>query len=139
MPAPAEFSKSVLTYPVTVAEMRADWHFGTKVIPWRALPLVLDPDSHARLKACRFSLRIEAQAKRVAVVIANDPLGLPGGERSDRSQFGDAGFDRACGAVPHNARRFSHRETVEMVFAHIEREPLLAGRLDHQDRLARAN
>jgi hypothetical protein len=34
-----------------------------------ASPLVLDPNSHSRLKACRLSLRIEAQAKRVAVMI----------------------------------------------------------------------
>jgi hypothetical protein len=40
--------------------------------------LVLDPNSHARFKVCRLSLRIEAQAKRVAVMIPNDPLGLPG-------------------------------------------------------------
>src|SRR3954467_11711187 len=82
--------------------------------------LVLDPNSHAGLKACQFPLRGEAQAKRVAVVIANDPLGLPGGERSERSQFGDDGFGRAIGAVPHHARRFSHRETIEIIFAHIE-------------------
>src|SRR5258708_9896304 len=100
---------------------------------------MLDPNSHARLKVSRPSLWIEAQAKRVAVMIPNYPLCLPGGERSERPQFGDDGFDRALGAVPHHARRISHRETIEVIFAHIEREPLLARRLDHQDRLARAN
>src|ERR1700692_754657 len=100
---------------------------------------MLDPNSHARLKVSRLSLWIEAQAKRVAVMIPNYPFGLPGGERSERPQFGDDGFDRALGAVPHYARGISHRETIEVIFAHIEREPLLARRLDHQDRLARAN
>src|SRR4029077_4466228 len=101
--------------------------------------LVLDPDSHARLKVCRLSLRVEAQAKRVAVMIPNNPLGLPGGERSERPQFGDDAFDRAISTVPLYVHCFSDREATEMVFAHIEREPLLARRLDHQDRLTRAN
>src|ERR1700736_5205104 len=82
--------------------------------------LVLDPDGHARLKARRLSRRVEAQAERVAVMIANDPFGLPGGERSERPQFGDAGFDRAGGTIAHHARRISDRETIEMIFAHIE-------------------
>jgi Protein of unknown function (DUF433) len=47
--------------------------------------LTLDPDAHAGLEACRFFLRVEAQAQRVAVMIANDPLGLPGGEHSERA------------------------------------------------------
>lgn len=72
-------------------------------------------------------------------MIANDALGLPGGERSERPQFGDGGFDHASAAISHHARRFSHRETVEMILAHIEREPLPSGGLDHQDRLAGAN
>src|ERR1700726_1367255 len=37
-----------------------------------ALPLKLDPNSHAWLKACRAPLRVEAQAQRIAVVIANN-------------------------------------------------------------------
>src|ERR1700720_4633254 len=72
-------------------------------------------------------------------MISDNPLGLPGGERSDRPQFGDDAFDRAIGTVPHHAHFFSDRKTTEMVFACIEREPLLAGRLDHQDWLTGAN
>jgi hypothetical protein len=72
-------------------------------------------------------------------MIPNYPLGLPGGKRSERPQFGDGGFGRANGAVPYHTRRFSHGEMIEMIFAHIEREPLLARSLDHQDRLTRAN
>ena len=68
--------------------------------------LVIDPDRHARLKVGRLSLRIEAQPKRIAVMIADHPLGLPGGEDSERPQFGDDGFDRAIGAVPDHALLF---------------------------------
>ncbi|MEA2913517.1 MAG: hypothetical protein QOJ15_5598 [Bradyrhizobium sp.] len=39
---------------------------------------MFDPDGRTRFKAFRFSLRVEAQAERVAVIIANNPLGLPG-------------------------------------------------------------
>src|SRR5437588_12995118 len=95
--------------------------------------LVLDPNSHARFEVCRLALRVEAQAKRVAVMISNDPFGLPGGERSAWSLFGNDDFGRASGAIPHDARQFSHRETIKMVFAHIECEPLLPRRLDRRD------
>jgi hypothetical protein len=77
----------------------------------------LDPDSHARLKARRQSLWIETQAKRVAVMIPDDPLRLPRGERSGRPQFRDKGFDRAAIAGPYHVRCFSNRETGEMVLA----------------------
>ena len=72
-------------------------------------------------------------------MISNDAFGLPGGERSERPQFGDACLGRAAGAITHHGRRFSYRETVEMIFAHIEREPLPARRFDHQNRLARTD
>jgi hypothetical protein len=44
----------------------------------------------------------------------------------------------AIGTVPHHAHCFSDRETNEIFFAGIERRPLPACRLDHQDRLTRA-
>ncbi len=121
--------------------MREARHFTTdfRGMSRQCLSLVLDPNRHTRLEACRLSLRVEAQAKRVAVMIPNNPLGLPGGERSERPQFGDDAFDRAISTVPLCVHCFSDREVTEMVFAHIEREPLLARRLDHQDRLTRAN
>jgi len=56
-------------------------------------------------------------------MIPNDPLGLPGGERSERPQFGDDGLVRhRCGS----ASRFAvlPSRDGEMIFAHIEREPL---------------
>src|SRR6266436_9337115 len=101
--------------------------------------LMLDPNGHTRLEACRLPLRIDAQAQRIAVMIANNPLGLPGGKDAERPQFGDDAFDRAIGTVPHHAHCFSDSETTEIVFAGIERKPLPACRLDHQDRLTRAN
>src|SRR5712671_6050174 len=114
--------------------MREARHFTTdfRGMSRQCSSLVLDPNRHTRLEACRLSLRVEAQAKRVAVMIANHPLGLPGGERSERPQFGDDGLDRAIGAVPHHAHCFSDHETTEMIFAYIEREPLPACSLDHQ-------
>src|SRR6266403_1109620 len=101
--------------------------------------LMLDPNGHARLEACGLALRVEAQAQRIAVMIANNPLGLPGGKDPERPQFGDDAFDRAIGTVPLHAHCFSDSETTEIVFAGIERKPLPACRLDHQDRLTRAN
>ena len=66
--------------------------------------------------------------KRVAVMIPDDPLRLPGSERSGRPQLRDKGFDRAAITGPHHVRCFSNRETGEVVLAYIEREPLLACR-----------
>src|SRR5262245_59628029 len=71
-------------------------------------------------------------------MIPNHPLSLPGGKDTEGPQFGDSAFDRAIVTIPSHARCCSDRETTEIVFAHIEREPLLACRLDHQDRLTRA-
>src|SRR5215471_1162058 len=105
----------------------------------RAPASILDPNRHARLEIRRLSLRIETQAQRVAIMIADYPLGLPGGEGAERPQFGDDSFDRGLCAVSHHIHCLSNRKTAEMVFARVEREPLLARRLDHQDRLTRSN
>jgi hypothetical protein len=71
--------------------------------------LVLDPNSHARLKACRLSPRVEAQAKRVAVMIPNNPLGLPRSERSERSQSGDReNFKRVGWSSPRGTGKDTH-------------------------------
>src|SRR3981189_2382679 len=107
--------------------------FGDTVL---ASSLVFDPDGHTRLKACGIFLRVEAQAKRVAIMIPDDAFGLPGRERSERPQFGDGALDRAGSAISHHARGFSHRETIEMILADIEREPLPSRGFDHQDWLA---
>src|SRR5215510_512278 len=49
----------------------------------------IEPDRHAWLEAGRITLQIEAQAQRIAVVIANRTLGLPGRERPQRPQLCD--------------------------------------------------
>ena len=48
-------------------------------------------------------------------------------------------LDRAIGTIPHHADRLSHREAAKVIFAGVERKPLLARGFDHQDRLTRAN
>ena len=66
-----------------------------------------DPDSHARLEACRFNLWVDAQAQRIAVVIANDPLGLPCGKRPEWPQFSDDALERAIGSIATNVDCFA--------------------------------
>jgi hypothetical protein len=39
---------------------------------------ILNPNSHARLEIRRLSLPIETEAKRIAIMIADHPFGLPG-------------------------------------------------------------
>ena len=51
--------------------------------------LAIEPDRHTGLEPGRIALRIEAYAKRTAVVIADRPLRLPGCERPERHQLGD--------------------------------------------------
>jgi hypothetical protein len=48
-------------------------------------------------------------------MIPNNPLGLPGGERSERPQSGDDGFDRAIGTVLsiQVARRIRKRHLIK--------------------------
>src|SRR5215831_12615819 len=72
-------------------------------------------------------------------MIANHSLGLPGGEHPERAKFGNDGLDRGIGTVSHHIDGLSDRKTVEMIFARVEREPLLVRRLHHQDRLTRSN
>ena len=66
-----------------------------------------DPDSHARLEACRFDLWVEPQAQRIAVVIANDPLGLPCGKRPEWPQFSDYALELAIGSIASNVDGFA--------------------------------
>ena len=44
----------------------------------------IEPNRHSGLEAARITLRIEPQAQRIAVVIADRAFGLPGRERSER-------------------------------------------------------
>jgi hypothetical protein len=63
-----------------------------------ALPisrLIIDsavkPHGHSWLKFRHIALRIEAQAQRIAIVIADRALGLPGRERPERQELSDDG------------------------------------------------
>jgi hypothetical protein len=47
-----------------------------------------EPDGHPGFEFGRITFGIEAQAQRVAVVIADSALGLPGGKDPERPQFG---------------------------------------------------
>src|SRR5579863_5451859 len=59
----------------------------------KALSLTFNPNSHARFEICRLRERIEAHPQRIAVMISNHALSLPGRERSERPQSGDGRFD----------------------------------------------
>jgi len=98
--------------------------------------LAMDPDSHPRLEADRIGLRIESQAQCVAIVIANRALGLPSRERSERHELGDECRGWRARARPRDLDFRAHREAVQQVFARVEGQPLLAGRLDYEHRLA---
>src|SRR5262250_2009748 len=49
----------------------------------------IEPHCHARLKFARIALRIEAQAHRIAVVVADRALRLPGCEGPERQDLRD--------------------------------------------------
>src|SRR5262252_3788051 len=51
----------------------------------------IEPDRHTGLEPGRITLRIEAQAHRIAIVIADRALRLPGRERPDWPKLGDSG------------------------------------------------
>ena len=60
----------------------------------------IEPDRHAGLEPGPIALRIEAQAQRIAIVIADRALSLPGRERPDRLKFGDDGWHGFAHALP---------------------------------------
>src|SRR5215471_11609725 len=98
-----------------------------------ACPLATDPDRHAGFEPSWITLWIKTQAQCVAIVIANCPFGLPGCERPERRQLGN---ERGRGLGPpclYDVDLRSHREAMQHIFAGVEREPLLAGRLRARD------
>src|SRR5262245_15943846 len=56
-----------------------------------SLGSTIEPDRHAWLEA-GWIPQIEAQAQRIAVVIANRTLGLPSREGAERAKLGDQGW-----------------------------------------------
>src|SRR5262249_39614567 len=99
-------------------------------------PLAIEPDRHAGLEIGGIALRIEAQPQRAAVVIADRAFRLPGRERAERDQLGDDSAYRVAGARPSDIGLRPNREAAQRAPAGVERQPLLAGFLDHEHWLA---
>ena len=59
-------------------------------------------------------------------MIADDPLGLPRRKYAERSQLRNKAFCRAGAAAHCDINRFADCKTTEIIFACIERKPLLA-------------
>lgn len=70
---------------------------------------MFDPDRHAQLERRHVSLRVEAQAQCIAVMVADHPFGLPSGEGPERPQFGDDCFDRVRRIFAPNVKRLTGR------------------------------
>ena len=100
-----------------------------------SLRSAIEPHRHAWLKDGGIAFRIEAQAKGVAIVIANCTLGLPGGKRAKRHHLGDHG-GRGLRSRSGDLDLVAYRETMEHVFAGVERQPLFACCSDREHRLA---
>jgi hypothetical protein len=49
--------------------------------------LTREPDRHAGFQFGRIALRVETQTQRIAIVVADGPLGLPGRERPEGYEF----------------------------------------------------
>ena len=95
----------------------------------------IEPHRHAWLEAARVAFRIKAQAKRVAIVIADCTLGLPGRKLSKRYKLGDY-RGSWCPSRSHDLDFVAHREAMQHVFAGVERQPLFACCSDRKYRLA---
>jgi hypothetical protein len=93
--------------------------------------LAIEPDRHAGLELWLIALRVKTQVHHAAIVIADGALGLPGRERSERRQFGDDRRRRFIRARPCDVNFRAYRETLQRIFASVERQPLFAGFLDH--------
>src|SRR5262249_298388 len=96
----------------------------------------IEPDRHAWFEAVRMPLQIEAQAQRIAIVIANGTLGLPSRERAERAQLGDQSWRLLHRARPPHIDACADREAVQQIFARIERQKLFAHFSDNEHRLA---
>ena len=83
---------------------------------WRS---AIEPDGHARLESSRSTLWVEAQAQRVAIVIADCALGLPGREGAKRPQLGNDGRGCRARARVRDLDRGTDREAGEEIFADV--------------------
>src|SRR5215471_7378873 len=83
--------------------------------------LAIEPDRHAGFKPGGIALRVEPQAQRVAIMVADRTLRLPSGERSKRHELGDDSRRGFAHARPHNTVLCSDRETAQPIFSHVKR------------------
>jgi hypothetical protein len=72
-----------------------------------------NPNHHAGLKSTRIALRIETQPKRVAIVIADRALGLPGREGAERPELSDNGWCRPANACTRDLNGGPDRKAAE--------------------------
>src|SRR5262249_28439556 len=118
---------------------RADIRALLRTVPlWPTLSAT-DPDRHARLKPGCVDRRIEAQAQRISIMIPDRALGLPSCERPERHQLGNDGRCRFARARAGDLYLRPHREAEQENFPPVARQPLPAGRLDHEHWLAGVN
>src|SRR5260370_36385718 len=68
----------------------------------------LEPYCHAGLEVGRIALRIEAQPQRVAIMITDRALGLPGCKWAQRQELGDEGRARFARAHPSHVEDHSN-------------------------------
>src|SRR4029077_5773022 len=97
-------------------------------LPAKALPFIGStspssryPDRHAGFDPARIALRIEAQPERVAIVIADRALGLPGRESAERSQLGDHRRHRVARAGTRDLDRRPYQEVAQQDPARVDR------------------
>src|SRR5438034_7623579 len=64
-----------------------------------------EPDRHAGLEGRRIALRIEAQAQRIAVVITDRALSLPGCKWPQQQELSDERRGRFARACPSHVDR----------------------------------
>jgi hypothetical protein len=95
-----------------------------------------DPDCHAVREIGRTTLRIKAQAVRSRPGKPSAPLAITIAIHCERHQLGNKCRRGPAPARSYNVGLGPHRKAVKQIFADVEREPLLAGCLDHEHRLA---
>jgi hypothetical protein len=99
----------------------------------------IEPHRHAGLECGRITLRIEAHAQRIAVVITHRALGLPRRKRPQRQELRDQRRGRVARARPSHVDHHSRPDAVQEIFPDVEGQPLLSSFFDGQHWLAGAD
>ena len=84
-------------------------------------PSARHPDRHARLERGRVALRIKPKAQRVAVVVADRALRLPGCEYPERRELGNKSRRRCNRAWAPDGDSHPDHQAFQEVLAHVER------------------